>query len=113
MENGADFEAATSRLFTQAPGSYGSQVEELVEDSAWETEQDLDDMFVKRTGFAYGGNRYGDQQTEILKGLLGTVDRVVQQVDSAEFGISDIDRYFSSSGALQLSARRRNPKATM
>jgi magnesium chelatase subunit H len=110
MENGADFEAATSRLFTQAPGSYGSQVEELVEDSAWETEQDLDDMFVKRTGFAYGGNRYGDQQTEILKGLLGTVDRVVQQVDSAEFGISDIDRYFSSSGALQLSARRRNPK---
>ena len=110
MQNGADFEAATSRLFTQAPGSYGSQVEELVEDSAWETEQDLDDMFVKRTGFAYGGNRYGDQQTDILKGLLGTVDRVVQQVDSAEFGISDIDRYFSSSGALQLSARRRNPK---
>jgi len=42
MENGADFEAATSRLFTQAPGSYGSQVEELVEDSAWETEQDLE-----------------------------------------------------------------------
>ncbi|KAA6231962.1 magnesium chelatase subunit H [Chlorobium phaeovibrioides] len=110
MEQGADFEAATSRLFTQAPGAYGSQVEELVEDSAWEDEQDLDDMFVKRTGFAYGGNRYGDQQTDILKGLLGTVDRVVQQVDSAEFGISDIDRYFSSSGALQLSARRRNPK---
>ncbi|TCD47834.1 magnesium chelatase subunit H [Chlorobium sp. N1] len=110
MQQGADFEAATSRLFTQAPGAYGSQVEELVEDSAWESEQDLDDMFVKRTGFAYGGNRYGDQQTDILKGLLGTVDRVVQQVDSAEFGISDIDRYFSSSGALQLSARRRNPK---
>ncbi|NTW57041.1 MAG: magnesium chelatase subunit H [Chlorobiaceae bacterium] len=110
MKEGKDFESATSRLFTQAPGAYGSQVEELVEDSAWESEEDLDNMFIKRTGFAYGGNRYGDQQTDILKGLLGTVDRVVQQVDSAEFGISDIDRYFSSSGALQLSARRRNPK---
>ncbi len=110
IADGKDFESATSRLFTQAPGAYGSQVEELVEDSAWESEEDLDNMFVKRTGFAYGGNRYGDQQTDILKGLLGTVDRVVQQVDSAEFGISDIDRYFSSSGALQLSARRRNPK---
>ncbi|MBM3422846.1 MAG: magnesium chelatase subunit H [Chlorobi bacterium] len=110
IAEGKDFESATSRLFTQAPGAYGSQVEELVEDSAWESEEDLDNMFVKRTGFAYGGNRYGDQQTDILKGLLGTVDRVVQQVDSAEFGISDIDRYFSSSGALQLSARRRNPK---
>jgi len=110
-EKGQEFEAATSRLFTQAPGSYGSMVEELVEDSAWESEEDLDNMFVKRTSYAYGGNRYGDQQPEILESLLGTVDRVVQQVDSAEYGISDIDRYFSSSGALQLSARRRNQKA--
>ena len=110
LKEGKDFESATSRLFTQAPGAYGSQVEELVEDSAWESEEDLDNMFIKRTGFAYGGNRYGDQQSDILKGLLSTVDRVVQQVDSAEFGITDIDRYFSSSGALQLSARRRNPK---
>ncbi len=110
VEKGQDFESATSRLFTQAPGSYGSMVEELIEDSAWESEEDLDNMFVKRTSYAYGGNRYGDQQPEILEGLLGTVDRVIQQVDSAEYGISDIDRYFSSSGALQLSARKRNPK---
>jgi magnesium chelatase subunit H len=110
MRQGKDFESATSRIFTQAAGTYGSQVDELIEDSAWENEEDLDNMFVKRTSFAYGGNRYGDEQSDILKSLLGTVDRVVQQVDSAEYGISDIDRYFSSSGALQLSARRRNPK---
>ncbi|ASQ91276.1 magnesium chelatase subunit H [Prosthecochloris sp. GSB1] len=110
VAKGQDFESATARLFTQAPGSYGSMVEELIEDSAWESEDDLDNMFVKRTSYAYGGNRYGDQQPEILESLLGTVDRVVQQVDSAEYGISDIDRYFSSSGALQLSARKRNQK---
>ena len=110
VAKGQDFEAATARLFTQAPGSYGSMVEELIEDSAWESEDDLDNMFIKRTSYAYGGNRYGDQQPEILENLLGTVDRVVQQVDSAEYGISDIDRYFSSSGSLQLSARRRNTK---
>ncbi len=110
IAKGQDFEAATARLFTQAPGSYGSMVEELIEDSAWESEEDLDNMFVKRTSYAYGGNRYGDQQPQVLESLLGTVDRVVQQVDSAEYGISDIDRYFSSSGALQLSARRRNQK---
>jgi len=110
VAKGVEFEAATSRLFTQAPGSYGSMVEELIEDSAWESEEDLDNMFIKRTSFAYGGNKYGDQQPEVLENLLGTVDRVVQQVDSAEYGISDIDRYFSSSGSLQLSARRRNTK---
>jgi len=36
---------------------------------------------------------------------------VVHQVDSTEFGISDIDHYFSSSGSLQLAARRRNTRA--
>ena len=110
LEKGQEFEAATARLFTQAPGSYGSMVEELIEDSAWENEDDLDNMFIKRTSYAYGGSRYGDQQPEILENLLGTVDRVVQQVDSAEYGISDIDRYFSSSGSLQLSAKKRNKK---
>ncbi len=112
MAEGKSFESATSRIFTQAQGNYGSFVDEMVEDSSWESEEDLDNMFIRRTSFAYGGNRNGAQETDILKGLMGTVDRVVQQVDSAEFGISDIDRYFSSSGSLQLSARMHNKKGT-
>lgn len=110
LAEGKSFESATSRIFTQAQGNYGSFVDEMVEDSSWESEEDLDNMFIRRTSFAYGGNRNGAQETDILKGLMGTVDRVVQQVDSAEFGISDIDRYFSSSGSLQLSARMHNKK---
>ncbi|ACF13750.1 magnesium chelatase, H subunit [Chloroherpeton thalassium ATCC 35110] len=110
LAEGKSFESATSRIFTQAQGMYGSSIDEMVEDSAWESEEDLDSVFVRRTSYAYGGNRNGALETDVLKGLLGTVDRVVQQVDSAEFGVSDIDRYFSSSGSLQLSARLHNKK---
>ncbi len=110
MAEGADLESATSRQFTQAPGSYGTYVDDMVEDSAWESDDDLDELFLRRNSSAYGGGRKGEKQTEILKGLFKTVDRVVHQVDSTEFGISDIDHYFSSSGSLQLAARKRNSR---
>ncbi|HWR00291.1 MAG TPA: cobaltochelatase subunit CobN, partial [Chlorobaculum sp.] len=112
LAEGIDFETATSRQFTQPPGAYGTYVDDMVEDSAWENENDLDDLFIRRNSCAYGGNRKGEKQSEILQKLLGSVDRVVHQVDSTEFGISDIDHYFSSSGSLQLAARRRNTKTT-
>ncbi|ABB23660.1 magnesium chelatase subunit H [Pelodictyon luteolum] len=112
IAGGATFEGATSRQFTQSPGAYGTYVDDMIEDSAWESEDDLDDLFIRRNSSAYGGERKGEKETEILKNLLGSVDRVVHQVDSTEFGISDIDHYFSSSGSLQLAARRRNTRAT-
>jgi len=110
VASGVEFGSATARQFTQAPGAYGTYVDDMVEDSAWETDSDLDDLFIRRNCSAYGGGRKGEKETEILQKLLGSVDRVVHQVDSTEFGISDIDHYFSSSGSLQLAARRRNTK---
>ncbi|MGB7512000.1 MAG: magnesium chelatase subunit H, partial [Pelodictyon phaeoclathratiforme] len=111
LASGMEFETATARQFTQAPGAYGTYVDDMIEDSAWESENDLDDLFIRRNSSAYGGGRKGENESGILQKLLGSVDRVVHQVDSTEFGISDIDHYFSSSGSLQLAARRRNTKA--
>ncbi|MEI8187184.1 MAG: magnesium chelatase subunit H [Chlorobiaceae bacterium] len=112
LASGMEFDSATARQFTQAPGAYGTYVDDMIEDSAWESENDLDDLFIRRNCSAYGGGRKGEKETEILQKLLGSVDRVVHQVDSTEFGISDIDHYFSSSGSLQLAARRRNTKGS-
>ena len=108
---GVAFEQATARLFTQAPGNYGSYVDDMVEDSAWEKEDDLDAQFIRRNAYAYGGGRAGAAAPEMFKKMLGTVGRVVQEIDSVEFGVADIDHYFSSSGALHLAARRRNKDA--
>lgn len=111
MQAGASFEQATARLFTQAPGNYGSYVDDMVEDSAWEKEDDLDAQFIRRNAYAYGGGRAGQAAPEMFKHMLGTVGRVVQEIDSVEFGVADIDHYFSSSGALHLAARRRSKDA--
>ncbi|NJM40449.1 MAG: magnesium chelatase subunit H, partial [Anaerolineae bacterium] len=68
---------------------------------------DLDSTFVRRIGYAYGGGRAGAAAGPILNKLLGTVGRVVQEIDSVEYGVTDIDHYFSSSGALQMAAKKR------
>jgi len=111
MAAGADFDCATARLFTQSPGNYGTYVDDMVEDSAWQSEDDLDALFIRRNAYAYGGKRHGEHAPEILQRLLGTVGRVVQEIDSVEFGVADIDHYFASSGALHMAARRRNRDA--
>lgn len=108
MGTGLTFEQATARLFTQQPGQYGTYVDDMIDDSAWDKSDDLDATFVRRNGYAYGGGRHGQAAGPILQKLLGTVGRVVQEIDSVEFGVTDIDHYFSSSGALQLAARKRS-----
>jgi len=107
---GETFENATARQFTQSPGTYGNYVDDMISDSAWESEDELDALFIRRNSSAYGGKRQGEKLAGVLQNLLGSVDRVVHQVDSTEFGVSDIDNYFSSSGSLQLAARRRNTR---
>jgi magnesium chelatase subunit H len=107
MRGGAAFEQATARMFTQQQGQYGTYVDDMVDDSAWQSADDLDTMFVRRIGYAYGGGRAGAAAGPILNKLLGTVGRVVQEIDSVEYGVTDIDHYFSSSGALQMAAKKR------
>jgi magnesium chelatase subunit H len=110
---GGSFDSATARLFTQAQGNYGTYVDDMIDDSAWQNDDDLDQQFIRRNGYAWGGGRAGQKAPDMLKSLLSTVGRVVQEVDSVEFGVADIDHYYSSSGALHLAARKRNPDASV
>lgn len=40
----------------------------------------------------------GTSRPEVLDKLLATTERVVQEVDSVEYGISDIQEYYANTG---------------
>lgn len=101
---GQSWEQATARIFTQAPGKYGTGVEDLVDESAWEDTSQLADTYQRRSSFTYGGGRAGVAAPETLRGLLGTVDHVFQAIDSVEYGLTDMQHYYGHSGAIQLAA---------
>jgi magnesium chelatase subunit H len=100
------------------PGDYGSMVNEVVGTGEWEDSRSLGETWRGRNVFAYGrnegaaGSAAGTARPEVLDKLLSTTERVVQLVDSVEYGLSDIQEYYANTGALKLAAEnRKNPSA--
>ena len=106
LAEGKSWEQATARVFTQAEGTYGTDVDEAIDGGAWEERQDLEELFIKRNAFAFGGEKGGQAQPEVLRSLLKTVGRVAQEIDSVEYGLTDMQHYYGYSGALKAAAER-------
>ena len=53
------FEEAATRVFSNAAGNYGTNVNFMVLQSQWEDARELGDLFVKRKCFAYGARLPG------------------------------------------------------
>ena len=113
---GCAYDEAAVRVFSNAPGSYGTNVNFMVMDSQWEQPSALGDLFVTRKCFAYGRDRAGTalegrEARGALARALSRVEATYQNVDSFEIGITDVDHYFEYLGgvsnAVERHARRR------
>jgi len=100
-----------ARLFSNPPGDYGSMVNERVGTGEWEDGRELGDTWAARNAFSYGkGDERGSARPEVLQALLRTTERVVQEVDSVEYGLSDIQEYYANTGALVAAANAAKVK---
>jgi magnesium chelatase subunit H len=99
-------EAAAARIFSNAPGSYGANVNHLVESSTWEEDAQLSDTFLNRKSFAYGPGGEWIAARPQLERALATATVTFQNIDSVENGISDIDHYYEYLGGLTKSVER-------
>lgn len=99
-------ENVTARLFSNPPGDYGSMVNERVGTSGWEDSRELGDTWASRNAYSYGkGSERGTARPEVLQTLLRTTERVVQEIDSVEYGLTDIQEYYANTGALVAAAK--------
>lgn len=97
---------AAGRLFSNPAGDYGSMVNERVGQSDWGGGDELGSTWASRNAFSYGRGRgeKGTARPELLQALLETTDRVVQEIDSVEYGLTDIQEYYANTGALKRAA---------
>lgn len=95
-----DFDEAATRIFSNAPGSYGANVNHLVESSTWEQEQHLSEAFLSRKSFAFGAQGQWRDARPVMERALATVEATFQNVDGFELGISDIDHYYEYLGGV-------------
>jgi magnesium chelatase subunit H len=104
-ESGCSFDEAVVRVFSNAAGNYGTNVNFMVLESQWEDDSELGDLFVTRKCFAYGrdskGRGYdGVQSRKLFERALGCVEVTYQNIDTTEVGITDVDHYFEYLGGM-------------
>lgn len=106
-------ENATARLFSNPSGDFGSLVNDRITDANWETGDELGQTWAGRNSFSYGRQDKGQARPEVLQSLLKTTDRIVQQIDSVEYGLTDIQEYYANTGGLKKAAEtQRGSKVT-
>ena len=99
-ETGCTLDEAALRVFSNADGAYGSNVNLLIETGRWENEDELADQFVQRKSFAYGVNGRPVAQPALMKRILATAEVSFQGLDSVDLGATDIDQYVESLGGV-------------
>ena len=110
-KHGCDLETAALRVFSNADGAYGSNVNMLVDSGRWEDEDELGDMFAKRKSFAHGRNGRAAQQTQLMASVLSGVDLAYQNLESVELGVTTVDHYFDSLGGISRAAEKQRGAA--
>jgi magnesium chelatase subunit H len=104
--NGCDLETASLRVFGNADGTYGSNVNNLIESSAWEQEDEIAETYSRRKSFAYGRSGKPVQQRALLTSVLERVDLAYQNLDSVELGVTTVDHYFDTLGGISRAVTR-------
>jgi len=104
-ETGCSFDEAAVRVFSNAAGNYGTNVNFMVLESQWEDGRELGDLFVTRKCFAYGRDSQGRsfdgrEARNLLERALSRVEVTYQNIDTTEVGITDVDHYFEYLGGV-------------
>jgi len=106
---------ASARVFSNAAGSYSANVGLAIENGGWEDESQLQEQFLTRKGFAFNADKPGmmEQQTDLFKNALKTVDVTFQNLDSSEISITDVSHYYDSDPTKVVSGLRDDKKKPM
>ena len=105
-----DLETAALRVFSNASGAYGSNVNQLVDAGTWEDGDELAEQYTRRKCFAYGRTGAPRREAELLQDALGHVGHAYQNLESAELGVTTIDHYFDTLGGISRAVRRSGGK---
>ena len=105
-EHQCDFETAALRVFSNAQGAYGANVNLMIDNGGWTDPDELADSFERQKGYAYGVKGVPVRQAAILASALKTVDCAYQNLESVELGITSIDQYVDALGGISRAVTR-------
>jgi magnesium chelatase subunit H len=105
-EHDCDLETASLRVFSNADGAYGANVNQMIDAGCWTDEDELADAYQARKCFAYGRTGAPVRQSAVLQDILKRVDFAYQNVESVELGVTTIDHYVDTLGGISRAVKR-------
>ena len=109
---GINLRQAATRVFSNASGSYSSNINLAVENSSWESEQELQEMYLKRKSFAFSADNPGmmENSRKIFETSLKTAEVTFQNLDSSEISLTDVSHYYDSDPTKVVASLREDGK---
>ncbi|WP_439574792.1 magnesium chelatase subunit H [Phreatobacter sp.] len=104
--SGCSLEEASMRVFSNADGAYGANVNGLIQSGRWSDEDEIAETFASRKSFAYDRKGKPVRAPEQLERVLAGVDMAYQNLDSAELGVTTVDQYFDTLGGISRAVKR-------
>ncbi|WP_310497132.1 magnesium chelatase subunit H [Sandarakinorhabdus sp.] len=105
-EHGCDMATAALRVYSNAEGSYGANVNLLIDSGGWTDPAELADCYERQKGYAYGVKGDPVRHPGMLASALKTVDCAYQNLESVELGITTIDQYVDTLGGISRAITR-------
>ena len=105
-KHGCDLETASLRVFSNGDGTYGANVDHLLDNGRWSDEDELAETYASRKCFAYGRDGQPKKQRQLLEDVLSGVKLSYQNLDSVELGVTTISQYFDTLGGISRAVKR-------
>jgi magnesium chelatase subunit H len=109
--HGCDLETAALRVFSNAEGAYGANVNMMIDGGAWQDPDELANMFETHKGYAYGRKGAPVQHRALLESELASVELTYQNLESVELGVTDIDHYVDGLGGMAKAVEKARGQA--
>ncbi len=101
-----DLETAALRVFSNAEGAYGANVNLMIDAGCWNEPDELADAFQRQKGYAYGVKGPPRRQSALMASALGGCDLAYQNLESVELGVTTIDQYVDTLGGVSRLIRK-------
>jgi len=105
-KHGCDLETAALRVYSNAEGAYGANVNLMIDNGAWTDPDELANAFESQKGFAYGRSGIAQRNKPLFESALATVELAYQNLDSVELGVTTVDHYVDGLGGISRSVAR-------
>jgi cobaltochelatase CobN len=100
------------RLFSAAPGAYGTKVDDMTGASGmWEKDDVVAEQgFIQVQSHGYSSDTWGEKLTPVYRQHLKNVDATVHTISSNLYGTMDNDDMFQYLGGLSMAVRKESGK---